>query len=39
MNDKNNRTHNESITFIIFIKCHIRGSMVRRSVVFLRNKK
>jgi hypothetical protein len=34
MNDENNRPHKGSISFIIFIKCHIRGSMVRQCCIF-----
>jgi hypothetical protein len=33
--EKNNRAHKDSISFIIFIKGHIRGSMVRQSALFL----
>jgi hypothetical protein len=36
MNDKNNWAHKGSIRLITFMKCHIRGSMVRQSVFFLR---
>jgi hypothetical protein len=36
-NDKDNRVHLGSIRFITFMKCYIRGSMVRQSALFFRN--
>jgi hypothetical protein len=36
MNNKNNRVHLASIRFITFMKCYIRGSMVRQSALFFR---
>jgi hypothetical protein len=38
MNDKNNMIHKGSIRFITFMKCYIRGSMVRQSALFFRMK-
>jgi hypothetical protein len=34
MNNKNNRVHLAGIRFITFMKCYIRGSMVRQSALF-----
>jgi hypothetical protein len=37
MNDQNNRVHLGSIRFMRFMKCYIRGTIVKQNALFFRN--